>query len=136
LATAYHITQWPEDEAEIAVSRCFQSWLTHRGTIDNHEKHTVLSQIKNFFEYHGDAHFSDIDSINPHTNNRAGFRKTENNLHHYYVLPEVFRNEICAGFEYRQVCKFLIEASWIKADRDGMRTLLCVYAEGVGKMNR
>jgi len=58
-----------------------------------------------------------VPSIPP-TINRAEFKKTENNIHHYYVLPEVFRNEICTGFEYRQVCKFLIEAVWIKTDKD------------------
>jgi len=118
LATAYQITGWPERESEQSVSRCFQSWIEYRGTIGNQERLAVLSQVKSFFEVHGDARFSDIDSVNPNTINRAGFRKTENNIHHYYVLPEVFRNEICSGFEYRQVCKFLIEAGWIKTDKD------------------
>lgn len=120
LATRYQITNWPVGESENAAAVCFQSWLEHRGTIGNQERTAILSHVKSFFELHSDARFSDKDDRNPHTINRAGFRETKNSIQQYYVLPEVFRNEICAGFDYKQVCKILIEEGWIEPDKNNL----------------
>jgi putative DNA primase/helicase len=120
VATIYQITGWQKDESFHAVGKCFQSWLEQRGTMGNQESAAIFSQVKGFFELHGDARFSDMDNMNPHTMNRAGFRKTQNGVHTYYVLPEVFSKEICAGFDYRQVCKTLIEANWIMPGKNDL----------------
>lgn len=31
----------------------------------------------------------------------------------YYVLPEVFREELCAGFDYRAVTRLLLAQGWL-----------------------
>jgi putative DNA primase/helicase len=120
LATHYQITGWQENESTNAAVKCFHSWLEQRGTVGNQERVAILSQVKSFFELNGDARFSDKDDHHSHTINRAGFRKTENDIHHYYVLPEVFQKEICAGFDYKQVCKILIEEGWIEPDKNNL----------------
>ncbi len=132
LATSYSITGWQENESTYAAMKCFHSWLEQRGTLGNQERVAILSHIKCFFELHGDARFSDIDNINPHTINRAGFKKTENNLHTYYVLPQVFSQEICAGFDYKQVCKYLMEEGWIRTGKNNI-THRREYLPGLGQ---
>lgn len=120
LATSYGITGWQENESIHAAVKCFHSWLEQRGTLGNQERVAILSHIRSFFELHGDARFSDMDNINPHTINRAGFRETKNGIQQYYILPEVFSKEICAGFDSKQVCKILIEEGWIEPDKNSL----------------
>jgi putative DNA primase/helicase len=44
--------------------------------------------------------------------NRAGFRIDENgDAKEYLILPEVFRREVCVGFDYQVVAKALKERS-------------------------
>ena len=35
------------------------------------------------------------------------------------VLAEVFKNELCKGFEQRMVTKVLLDAGWLKPAPDG-----------------
>jgi hypothetical protein len=37
----------------------------------------------------------------------------------YMVLPEVFKNELCKGFEPRMVTRILLNAGWITPAPDG-----------------
>lgn len=41
----------------------------------------------------------------------------------YFILPEVFRNEVCAGFDYRAVCKVLIEHEALVVSPSGELTV-------------
>jgi len=119
IATHYEITGWDDGEAYQAASICFNEWLEHRGGSGNQEERSTLAQIKNFFELHGNSRFSDWDDINPLTQNRAGLRKREGGGVTFYVLPEAFRTQICAGLEPRLVTKILINAQWINCDSNG-----------------
>lgn len=35
------------------------------------------------------------------------------------ILPEVFRNELCKGFDYRVSIKALLNSGWLKPTADG-----------------
>lgn len=35
----------------------------------------------------------------------------------YFVLPEVFRTELCQGFDYRAVCRVLLEHGCLTPDK-------------------
>lgn len=65
-----------------------------------------------------------IDSLknpnNGHIHHRAGFYTTsENGDRIYMVLPEVFKKEICQGFEPKMVTQVLLDADWLRLSRDG-----------------
>jgi uncharacterized protein (DUF927 family) len=131
LATRWEITGWQPGEAMNAAVKCYQAWLAQRGGAGNLEEMAMLSQVRRFFEAHGEARFTDwsrpasaSDGHNARTIQRAGYRKhntdkdtvTDGNgdekkfavtLTWYYVFPETFRQEICGGFDYRVVCKLL-----------------------------
>lgn len=132
IASVWKITGWAAGEATAAAATCFKAWLSHRGGAGNQEAAAMLAQVRQFFELHGDARFSDWDRATddhaPKTVNRAGFRKyrdvTDENGNpvfydgeaanravevDLYVLPEVFRQEVCKGFDYRAVSRLLAE---------------------------
>lgn len=114
LATECGITDWPAGEAIDMVAVCFKAWLEQRGGVENQERHQILIQVRAFFEAHGESRFTDWHADHSKTINRAGFKSHhhEDGLR-FYVLPQIFRNEICNGLDYHLACKFLIEVGWL-----------------------
>lgn len=137
IATAWKLTGWQLGEAMRAAETCFAAWLAQRGGASNQESAAMLSQVRQFFELHGDARFTDweraTDDHAPKTMNRAGFRKYreandesgqpiydgEGNRAkeiEFYVLPEVFRLEICRGFDHKAVARLLSERGFLERE--------------------
>ena len=120
IATASGITGWKEGEAINAAKTCFDSWMNYRGGAGNSEITALLRQVKQFFEINGEARFSPweraLDDHAPRTSNRAGFvrRDTTADTLTYFVTTEVFRQEVCKGFDYRDAQKILLERGWLK----------------------
>jgi uncharacterized protein (DUF927 family) len=145
LATKWQITGWQAGDAMQASTACFKAWFAHRGGGGNLEELNMLAQIRRFFEAHGDARFTDwdrtsnTDSHAPRTINRAGYRKHNPASDHegkpifledvdgkprathteYYVMPETFKGEVCAGFDYRVVCKLLVKRGCLMTEGKG-----------------
>ncbi len=121
LATLYGVTGWEIDEALNAVVRCFKVWLDHRGNIGNQEHTAILKQVQAFFEAHGASRFEDMKNT-PDVKiiNRVGFKRA-NSLGEieYFVLPEMFRRELCAGFDPKFAARVLMKAGMIKASSEG-----------------
>lgn len=114
LATDKGLTGWPAGEAEAAARACYAAWLGARGTAGAAEPAAMVGQVRLFLAQHGESRFSpwrDADeSHKPRTINRAGFRKGKDDDGGglaYYIESEVFRAEVCAGFDYRQVARTL-----------------------------
>lgn len=111
LATSLGITGWPEGQATWAAKTCFAAWLDRRGGAGAQEELHALEQVQHFLESHGESRFSAFDSRDSaeysRTFRRAGYRRTRNGRLQYLVLPQVFRWEVCAGLDYRQVAKVL-----------------------------
>lgn len=124
LATRYGITGWDEKEAENAAATCFESWLEGRGGSGNRESQNIVSQVRRFFEAHGESRFREWDNTctacggtgvkdydngqsydcprckgsgtnDRPINNRAGARRMEDGAWTYYVLSETFWSEVC-----------------------------------------
>lgn len=123
LATVYGITGWEKGMALGAAAKCFQDWLEHRGNDQDLEEKKILSQVQLFFEMHGESRFSLWNSEGDwKTYNRAGFKKIEGDKTEYFVLEEVFKNEICQGCDWRQAAKILVKKEYLKASSDGKST--------------
>ena len=55
--------------------------------------------------------------------NRAGFYRDGNRgEREFLVLPEVFRREVCAGFDSRAATRWLKEHGWLLPGADGKAT--------------
>lgn len=119
LATTFGITGWPRQEATQAAISCFKAWLDHRGGINDQEKITILSQVRSFFEAHGESRFTEWTDKNSCTINRAGFKKTTDTGTQFYVLSETFRKEICSGLDPRTAASILLNENWLHPDENG-----------------
>lgn len=123
LATELEMTEWPEDESMWSANTCFNAWLQSRGSITAQEGQEILRQVRLYFEQHGDARFTTIGGKDERTTiNRAGYKKWVDNGWHYFVLPENFKQEVCAGFDIQASTAILIERSWLIQDAGGKST--------------
>ena len=120
MATAAGITGWPERTATDAARRCSNAWIEARpGGIGQTEDAMILRQARGWFGLHGEARFTDWsradDDHAPKTMNRAGWRravKTTNGMEEltgweWFVLPDVFRTEVCKGYTERAALRLL-----------------------------
>jgi uncharacterized protein (DUF927 family) len=85
----------------------------------------MLGQVRLFLELHGEGRFSpwrdNGENHKPRTINRAGFRKgtDDDGGTAYYIDGEVFRREVCAGFDPRQVARALANAGALRLGSGG-----------------
>ena len=123
LATVRNLTGWQPGAAIQAARKCFQAWINHRGGAGAQEERHALAQVAQFFELHGESRFSNLDSTDsrePRTINRAGFRRTTTGgTAEYFVLPEVWRAEVCTGIDATYTARLCVERGLIKADAQG-----------------
>jgi len=145
LATEAGLTGWPAGEAEQGVRRCFDAWLAARGGAGNAEVRQMLRQVKSFIEAHGDGRFAwwhrATDDHSAKIINRAGIRRyvtadgtpiqrnsqygaefgdatpPDDTLTEYFILPEVFRTEVCKGFDVQAVCRVLLDHDVLNVEK-------------------
>ena len=122
LATGMHLTGWAPGAATQAARKCFQSWLDHRGGAGAQEEKTALAQVTRFFELHGESRFSPLDSTDTRelrTINRAGFKRHTDGIAEYFVLPETWKAEVCAGIDATYTARLCVQHELIKPDSEG-----------------
>lgn len=133
LATDLGLTGWRAGESFDAAAACFAGWLEKFGT-GLHEEKTALSQVRAFFELHSDSRFSDVTEKDRPIHNRAGFYRVdgfgEDEKRTYYVLPEVFRNELCRGLNLKTATETLVNAGWIEPGNDRITQKQRIFAMG------
>ena len=118
LATTQGILPWHQGEVIEGVATCFQAWLEARGGIEPAEVTAAIAQVRHFIEQHGESRFAPWHSDgNRPTILRAGFsRATDDGGTEYYVLPEVWKSEVCAGFDAGMVARTLAERGLLIPD--------------------
>jgi uncharacterized protein (DUF927 family) len=121
LASQFNLTGWDKGESFSAAKKCFKAWLLAFGDKGNREDRAIKAQVRAFFELHGASRFDNSRSPNNEkVVNRAGFYKTdEQGFRRYMVLSEVYKNELCQGFDQRTVTKILLECGWLQVASDG-----------------
>ncbi len=131
IATHMGITKWDPGEAFRGAKSCFEAWLQARGGVGSMEIDQIKTSIRTFFECYGESRFADIASFKQYTDdssltqtphqkiaNRAGFRECKGDKTTYYVFPEVFKSELCAGFDKKLVEEVCREAGWLIPGND------------------
>ncbi|MBK7275106.1 MAG: DUF927 domain-containing protein [Betaproteobacteria bacterium] len=122
MASEAGLTGWPAGAATAAAHRCLNAWIEVRpGGIGMSESAQIMRQVRGWFGLHGEARFVDWnradDDHAPKTMNRAGWRKpikTTTGLEEltgweWFVLPDVFRAEVCKGYSERAALRLLDE---------------------------
>ena len=118
LASKLGITGWTEGEAIQACKKCFNDWINSRGGMGSLDEKQIISQVREFFQKHAESRFSDWQesSDSQRINNRAGFRKSSCGEVEFLVETEVFRNEICIGFDRKLVIQICIDHGFLIID--------------------
>ncbi len=137
LAVEFGILPWSAGNAIAATRRCYDAWWEHRGATGPSEIEHGIAQIRRYFEQHGESRFAPWDEQITITSageiatkdarvtiNRCGFRKSteDHDGTKYGVLPESFKDEICAGFEAGALVKELISRGYLITKNDGRST--------------
>jgi putative DNA primase/helicase len=148
LAGEWGLTGWQPGLGTWAAQVCFADWLTQRGGAGNQEESAILKQVRAFFEIHGESRFSNwrelptenggtvqLDSPHP-TINRVGFKRRNGEGFTYYVFPEAFKTEICAGLDANKAAQLLKEKGWIIPDKQGKTTQGGIRLPGISKQCR
>jgi putative DNA primase/helicase len=128
IATLWNILPWPSGTAMDAAGRMFREWHERRGTPGALEGARALEQVRAMIEKHGASRFVPVDEtlrpLAPSTpvNNRLGYVRRagdDDGGEVFYVLPEMFKNEICKGLDAARVAKELIRADALIPGKDG-----------------
>jgi putative DNA primase/helicase len=106
--SAREITGWPEGEALEAARVCFKAWISARpaGSLGSDDE-AGIAAVRKFLELHGASRFEDAcwAMSYPQTIvNRAGVKLDRD----FYISKEVFRSEVCKGFNYDNVARALL----------------------------
>ena len=79
--------------------------------------------MRRFFEAHGEARFEPVEG-DPDARpvpNRVGWRKGSGSERIWLVLPELWRTEVCAGFDAVATARALAERGILKPDGAGRK---------------
>jgi len=140
LATEFGITGWPKNEAGAAAVRCFNDWLSLRGTEGAADIHAGMRQVRTFFQAHGNSRFQRLNGIADEGGrqaeeriiNQVGYKElTEDGVTIYYVSPDIFRAEVCRGFNHTDVLRQLDTEGHLAHDSGRFTTRRLV--PGVGR---
>jgi uncharacterized protein (DUF927 family) len=132
LATELGILSWAEGGPAGDALELLRVWIEWRGGAMPYEAQQILAQVRHFIEAHGDSRFDDLDpppkslsgmeiERRPVTD-RAGWRRGRGEARRWYVLPEVWRREICAGFSSAEVGRVLAGIGALEMGGDGRPT--------------
>lgn len=137
LASRWGITGWQTGEAGSAAMRMFRDWLTAYGGEENREPRKMVEQVQTWIQANSGTRLEDwrrpsvVDSHAPRTMNRAGWRRPtketaslseRDHVLEYLVYPTVFREELCNGFDPKQVTKELVKRGLLQTTQEGDKT--------------
>lgn len=143
LATRFGITGWPEGQATEASERWLRSWLESRESSGSGDDEAAVRQVRMFIEKHGASRFQSMtprytsggDQVQERIIERAGFRSEESDDGDkgvYLFLAEVFRAEVCRGFNPNQVARALADRGYLECEKGKHLTVRRTLPE-VGK---
>lgn len=140
LATVAGVVGWPEGTATEAARRCFNAWLGSRPAgVGAAEDEQTMRQVRQWFASHGEARFTDwrsgaAEAVPLHkTQNRAGWVRATKDGAQWFVLPDVFRSEICKGVSERAALKLLADRGHLQ--REGAHFASRAAPPGAGKVS-
>ena len=131
LAVELELLPWSANPTADALA-LFKDWLEGRGGAVPAEVRQIIAKVRYFLEAHGGSRFEDLD--HPPTNpvtllpydqripNRAGYRRGRGANQRWLVLPHVWREEVCQGFDPTEVAKILHSFGMLEPGEDGKQS--------------
>lgn len=116
IATAAGIFPFEPGQAVWAASKCFQAWLSLRGSTAAGDDEQAVRKVRMFIEQYGSSRFQQKE--NEKIIDRAGFRRTVEGEEQFLILPEVFRSQVVNGYQLEAVAKVLSDRKYLVHDKD------------------
>ncbi len=132
LATELGILPWPAGEATRAAEICFQAHLDARGGAGSADLQQAIRQVRYFIQSQS-ARFQNLDRPDDVVRDRAGFRTVGDGTRKfsiYFIFPEVFRREICQGYDSGAVARELKRLGFLIAEPGRLKYKLTKAHEG------
>ncbi len=119
VATRAGITGWPPGSAMTAARWCFERWMADRA-VGSSDMEKAVAQIRAFL--HANQHrFEDLDGNTGGRAviNRAGFRRAlDKDDVEYLITSEIFKNEVCKGYNTKAVIEELDRRGYLRKGSD------------------
>jgi len=130
-ATHLGLTGWTKGEATAAAVSALKAWIEARGSTGHADEETALRQVRHFIEANGASRFEGIaqrfdkdgNEIRERIPNRAGYRGEHDGKAEFWILPEVWHKEVCAGLNSANVARWLHEKGYLR--REDLKHLTC-----------
>jgi putative DNA primase/helicase len=104
IATAHKVTGWKTGEAIAAAEKCFLAWMGYRRTFDPAAK--AVDRVRMFIvENEGRFELIGGEAVQ----GKVGYKKKSA----YLILPDVFRDEVCAGSKPEEVAEGVERAGYL-----------------------
>lgn len=104
IATAHKLTGWKPGESIAAAEKCFAAWMEHRRTFDPVAR-AIDAVCKFILENESRFEVVGGDPIE----DKVGYRKKSA----YLILPDVFKDFVCAGAKVEEVAEALERAGYL-----------------------
>lgn len=119
LAIRFKILPFATGECERAVATCFQQWVTDRGGAGQMESSKIINHVIAFLLTHKNDLFYHLSNENYFPRRVVGVIKEDENGRVWFILPEIFRQELCKEFHYKVVLKTLADAGILVRPKSG-----------------
>jgi putative DNA primase/helicase len=106
IATKLKLTGWKKGEAFQAAKKCFASWLEHHKTFD--PLLTAVNRVQKFISKNN-AKFEIVGGGVRLNGSKVGYQKKDM----FLILPNVFRDSVCAGTNPEAVADALEHAGYL-----------------------
>ena len=91
---------WRKGEARNAAAWALKQWIEGRGGTEPAEVRQAVEQVRLMIEAHGESRFQSLDDPDAKpVNNRLGWRTRARAEREWWVPPQVWKEEICAGLD-------------------------------------
>jgi putative DNA primase/helicase len=134
MAAALGVTPWAKGEARKAAVGAFRRWLETRGGTSSHEEKQAIEQVRLMMVQHGEARFECADGSLSPVRDRLGWYKGLGSQREWWVPPETWKAEFCAGLDPTSVARALEAQGMLR--RQDKKNLTCVVALGGGRRTR
>jgi putative DNA primase/helicase len=123
LAAKFGIVPWPVGAARNAAAWALERWIELRGGTEPAEARQAIETVRLFIEQHGDARFASVDAtdVRP-VANRAGYWKGSGAEREWWILPQVWKAEVCGGHDAQFVARVLAEVGMLRTQAEGLQS--------------
>ena len=131
LAIQLGVLPWPTGSVNEAAADIFQDWQVERGGNDPAEVRRAIEQIKGILERYGDSRFDppNLDADTRPVPDRLGYIHGAGDDRQWWVLPQVWRDTFCEGFDAADTARAFVERGLLLPDHEG-RSLRPVRING------